>query len=157
MGAPYPDLMEPMTALVAILHAGLAAAWVGGMAYSLFVVQPKLAKFYARDAGSREALTMVIASGNRWKVVGLIAAIATTGIALLALTTDHWWIHATKAALLIAATAIFWHVSWHHWPHRVFATSTEVPAYQRRLKLLATTMLTLTATAFTLGVLATHI
>jgi putative copper export protein len=31
-----------MTILIAVIHAGLAAAWVGGMAYSLLVVQPKL-------------------------------------------------------------------------------------------------------------------
>ncbi len=147
-----------MTALVAVLHAGLAAAWVGGMAYSLFVIQPKLAKFYARDPESREALTLVIASGNRWKVVGLIAVIALTGVALLLLLdASHWWIHAVKAVLLLAATAIFWHVSWRHWPHRVFATSAELPTYQARLRMLATIMLALAGTAFALGVLATHL
>jgi Flp pilus assembly protein TadB len=146
-----------MTALVAVLHAGLAAAWVGGMAYSLFVVQPKLAKFYARDAESREALTIVIASGNRWKVVGLIAAIAASGVLLLVLDTTHWWIHLLKALLLLGATAIFCYVSWRHWPHRVFATSAEVPAYQRKLRLLATIMLALTGTAFALGIIAVHL
>ncbi|MEV6287206.1 hypothetical protein [Kribbella sp. NPDC051770] len=146
-----------MTALVAILHAGLAAAWVGGMAYSLFVIQPKLARFYAKDPESREALTLVIASGNRWKVVALITAIAATGLTLLLLDTQHWWIHLIKAVLLAAATAIFSYVSWRHWPHRVFATSAELPAYQRRLQLLATTMLALTGTAFALGVLAAHV
>ncbi|GAB2563632.1 hypothetical protein [Kribbella endophytica] len=146
-----------MTALVAILHAGLAAAWVGGMAYSLFVIQPKLAKFYARDAESREALTIIIASGNRWKVLGLIGVIAASGLVLLLLDTDHWWIHGVKAVLLLAASAIFWHVSWRHWPHRVFATSAEVPTYQRRLRLLATIMLALAGTAFALGVAAAHI
>ncbi|MGC4936330.1 hypothetical protein [Kribbella sp. DT2] len=146
-----------MTALVAVLHAGLAAAWVGGMAYSLLVIQPKLAKFYAKDPETRETLTVVIASGNRWKVVGLIGVIAASGAVLLLLDTDHWWIHAVKAVLLAAATGIFWYVSWRHWPHRVFATSAEVPAYQARLRLLATIMLALTGTAFALGVVATHI
>ncbi|GAB3814239.1 hypothetical protein [Kribbella italica] len=146
-----------MTALVAILHAGLAAAWVGGMAYSLFVVQPKLAKFYARDPETRETLTVVIASGNRWKVVGLIAVIASSGGVLLALDPDHWWIHAVKGVLLLAASAIFWYVSWRHWPRRVFATSAEVPAYQARLRWLATIMLALAGTAFALGVAAAHV
>ncbi|GAA1536213.1 hypothetical protein [Kribbella lupini] len=146
-----------MTALVAILHAGLAAAWVGGMAYSLFVIQPKLAKFYARDPDSREALTLIIASGNRWKVIGLIGVIAASGVVLLLLDTSHWWIHLVKAVLLLAATAIFWHVSWRHWPHRVFATAAELPTYQRRLRILATIMLGLTGTAFALGVAANHL
>ena len=72
-----------MTVVVAIVHAGLAAAWVGGMAYSLFVVQPKVKKYFGADREAREALTTVIASGNRWKVLGLIAAIALSGAVLL--------------------------------------------------------------------------
>ena len=149
--------MNAVTALVAIAHAGLAAAWIGGMTYSLFVIQPKLKKFYAADEESREALTTVIASGNRWKVLGLIAAIALTGLVLLLLADTHWWIHALKAVLLFLATAIFWYVSWRHWPHRVFATSSERPAYVRQLRLLATVMLALTSLAFALGVASGHL
>jgi Flp pilus assembly protein TadB len=146
-----------MTALVAIIHAGLAAAWVGGMAYSLFVVQPKLKKYFGPDQEGRETLTAVIASGNRWKVVGLIAAIALSGLALLLLNHEHWWIHAIKGLLLLCATGIFWYVSWRHWPRRVFATPAELPALQRRLIVLATTMLALTGLAFALGVAAVHL
>ena len=141
-----------MTALIAIVHAGLAAAWVGGMAYSLFVVQPKLKKFFGPSEDDREALTAVIASGNRWKVLALIAVIAASGLALLLLDTEHWWLHALKALLLLLATAIFWYVSWRHWPRRIFATSTERPALQRQLLTLATLMLALAGTAFALGV-----
>jgi Flp pilus assembly protein TadB len=146
-----------MTALVAIIHAGLAAAWVGGMAYSLFVVQPKLKKYFGPDQEGRETLTAVIASGNRWKVVGLIAAIALSGLALLLLNHEHWWVHAVKGLLLLCATGIFWYVSWRHWPRRVFATPAELPALQRRLIVLATTMLALTGLAFALGVVAVHL
>ena len=149
--------MTTVNALVAIIHAGLAAAWVGGMAYSLFVVQPKLKKYFGPDQDGREALTTVIASGNRWKVVGLIAAIAVTGLGLLAITNEHWWIHALKGLLLLAATAIFWYVSWRHWPRRVFATSTERPTLQRQLIVLATTMLALAGTAFAVGVASVHL
>jgi Flp pilus assembly protein TadB len=143
-----------MTVLLVIVHAGLAAAWVGGMAYSLFVVQPKLKRFFGPDEESREALTAVIASGNRYKVLALIGVIALTGVVLLLLDHEHWWIHLIKAVLLITATAIFWYVSWRHWPRRVFATAAERPALQRRLYLLAGTMLVLTGTAFALGVAA---
>ena len=127
------------------------------MTYSLFVVQPKLERFFGPDEDSREALTAVIASGNRWKVLGLIAVIAVTGAILLLLDHQHWWIHAIKALLLLTATGIFWYVSWRHWPRRVFATSTERPALQRQLRILATVMLSLTALAFALGVAATQI
>jgi hypothetical protein len=146
-----------MTTWVAIIHGGLAAAWAGGMTYSLFVVQPKLKKYFGPDEDSREALTTVIASGNRYKVLALIAAITATGLVLLLLNHQHWWIHALKTALLFATTTIFWRVSWHHWPHRLFATPTERPALQRQLHHLALTMLALTATAFALGIVATHL
>lgn len=146
-----------MTSVIAIIHAGLAAAWVGGMAYSLFVVQPKLKRYFGADHAGREALIAVIASGNRWKVVGLIGAIAASGGGLLAIDHQHWWIHAIKAVLLLAATAIFGYVSWRHWPQRVFATAAELPRLQRRLIALATAMLALAGTAFALGVLATHL
>jgi Flp pilus assembly protein TadB len=145
-----------VSTLVAIIHAGLTAAWVGGMAYSLFVVQPKLKKFFGPDEDSREALTAVIASGNRWKVLGLIAVIAITGLILLLLDHHNWWIHAVKAILLLTATAIFWYVSWRHWPRRVFATSTERPTLQRQLRILATVMLALAGLAFALGIAATQ-
>jgi Flp pilus assembly protein TadB len=146
-----------VSTLVAIIHAGLAAAWVGGMTYSLFVVQPKLKTFFGPDEDSREALTAVIASGNRWKVLGLIAVIVVTGVILLLLDHHHWWIHAVKAVLLLIATTIFWYVSWRHWPRRVFATSAERPALQRQLRLLATVMLALSGLAFALGVVAVRL
>ncbi|MGH3462076.1 MAG: hypothetical protein ACRDP9_11440 [Kribbellaceae bacterium] len=145
-----------MTAVLAIVHTGLAAAWVGGMAYSLFVVQPKLARFFGADEESREALTAVIASGNRWKVVGLVAAIAATGVVLLAVVDRSLWLHVLKGILLLVATGIFWYVSWRHWPRRVFATAAELPALQRQLRVLAGAMLVLAAAAFALGVAAMH-
>ena len=145
-----------MTTLVAVVHAGLAAAWVGGMAYSLFVVQPKLQRFFGPDEENREALTAVIASGNRWKVLGLVAVIAATGLALLWLTDGPWWIHVVKTVLLLTAAAIFWYVSWRHWPRRIFATTAERPGLQRQLRLLATVMLVMAGTAFALGVAAAH-
>jgi hypothetical protein len=32
-----------------VMHAGLAASWLGGIVYSLLVVQPKAAAFFADD------------------------------------------------------------------------------------------------------------
>ncbi|WP_350281618.1 hypothetical protein [Kribbella sp. HUAS MG21] len=143
--------------VLVVVHAGLAAGWVGGMAYSLFVVQPKLKRYFGADRDGREALTAVIASGNRWKVVGLIGVIALTGVGLLLIDRDDWVLHATKALLLLIASGIFWYVSWRHWPQRVFATAAELPVLQRRLTRLATTMLALAGSAFALGVVATRL
>ncbi len=149
--------MTTVNVLLAITHAVLAAAWVGGMAYSLFVVQPKLKRYFGADEEAREAQTTVIASGNRWKVVGLIAAIALTGLPLLLLESEHWRIHAVKGVLLLGASGIFWYVSWRHWPRRVFATTAEQSVLRRQLVVLAGTMLGLTGTAFALGVAAGHL
>lgn len=146
-----------ITAILAVVHAGLAAAWVGGMAYSLFVVQPKLKKYFGADRDRREMLTAVIASGNRWKVIGLVAAIALTGVGMLLIDHRNWQLHAVKGLLLLIATGIFWYVSWRHWPQRVFATAAELPVLQRRLVKLASAMLVLAGLAFALGVVATHV
>lgn len=146
-----------MTALIAIVHAGLAAAWVGGMTYSLFVVQPKLKKYFGPREEDREHLTAVIASGNRYKVLALIGVIAATGVVLLLLDHERWGIHVAKAVLLLIATGIFWFVSWRHWPRRVFATTAERPALQRQLMILAGTMLVLAGGAFALGVAAAQL
>lgn len=145
-----------MVVVLVVVHAGLGAAWVGGMAYSLFVVQPKVKRYFGADQGGREALVAVIASGNRWKVIGLIAAIAVTGLGMLLIDHRGWWIHAVKGLLLIAASGIFWYVSWRHWPQRVFATAAELPVLQRRLVVLASVILGLAGLAFALGVVAEH-
>ena len=157
MGLTVWDVTTVAAAVLAIIHVGLAAAWVGGMAYSLFVVQPKLKKYFGADQDGRETLTAVIASGNRWKVIGLIVVIALTGGGLLLINHDNWQLHAVKGLLLLIATGIFWYVSWRHWPQRVFATTAELPKLQARLVTLATTMLGLAGIAFGLGVLAVHL
>ena len=102
-------------------------------------------------------LTAVIASGNRWKVLGLVAAIAVTGLGMLLIDHGNWQLHAVKGVLLLIATGIFWYVSWRHWPQRVFATAAELPALQGRLVKLASVMLGLAGLAFALGVVATHV
>lgn len=127
------------------------------MAYSLFVVQPKLKKYFGPREDDRETLTAVIASGNRYKVLALIGVIGATGVVLVLMDNQRWWLHAVKGGLLLAATAIFWYVSWRHWPRRIFATAGERPALQRQLITLATIMLTLAGTAFALGVLAAQL
>jgi uncharacterized integral membrane protein len=52
------------------------------------------------------------AAVGRW--VGLIAAIAVSGLLCLVIDNQHWWIHALKGFLLLCATGIFWYVSWWH-------------------------------------------
>jgi uncharacterized membrane protein len=139
-----------------VVHAGVATVWLGGMAYSLTVVQPKVARFFADDDDRHEEFVALIAQGNRWKVIALIVALAGTGVVLWAMDGfEHTTAQLVKAGLLAIATAIFWYVSWRHWPRRVFALPEERPAMRRQLRTLASTMTVLVGAAFVIGVSVT--
>lgn len=132
---------------LAIVHLVLAAIWVGSMAYSLVVVQPRVATFFGDDA-RREEFLVALAHGNRWPVVALLVAIL--GSAAGALLGWHRAAAGYVVALVLdgTAAALFVHVSWRHWPARVFAVPAELPSYRRRLRRIAWTMLVLAGTAF---------
>jgi putative copper export protein len=68
-----------MSSLFAFIHLAVAAAWFGSMAYSLFVVQPRVATFLT-DYARREEFLIVLAHGNRWRVVGMITVLLLSGI-----------------------------------------------------------------------------
>ena len=124
------------------------------MTYSLTVVQPKVDRFFAADDDGREAFLALIASGNRWRVVALIAGIAASGVALWWLTgRDDAAVQVVRALALAAAAGIFWYVSWRHWPARVFALGAERDVLRRRLRVLAGTMTGLVGVVFVLGLL----
>jgi hypothetical protein len=151
---------------VVLVHAGVSALWLGAMAYSLFVVQPKLARMVAvdtsaaEDAERAEDAQRILAHGNRWPVTGLIGLLWASGIALAALAPERsagwWFVLAGKAALLAGATALFWWISWRGWPRRVFALPAELPGLRRRFRLIALSMFGLVGAAYALGVAAGH-
>lgn len=149
--------MQLVTAGLVLAHAGAAAVWLGAMAHSMFVVQPRLHRI-APDAERLEELQQHMAHGNRWPGVGMIAFVALTGGGLVLADPGSggwWWAAvAVKAGLLAAAAGLFWWVSWRAWPRRVFALPSELPALQRRFRLVALTMISLVGTAFVLGVVA---
>jgi hypothetical protein len=144
-----------LTRLLVLVHAGVAALWLGAMAYSLFVVQPKLARMVGGDPDAQEDAQRILANGNRWPVVGMVAVLWLSGAALVAVDADRDWpVVAVKAALLAAASALFWWVSWRGWPRRVFALPAELAALQRRFRAVAVTMLAFVGAAFALSYLA---
>jgi Flp pilus assembly protein TadB len=146
-----------MSFALLLAHVGTAALWLGSMGYSLFVVQPRLARVL-RDPAQVEDVYRELAAGNRWRVAGLIGVLGLSGLALVATAarTDRpawWWaVVAAKTALWAGAAGLFWWVSWRGWPRRVFALPEELPATQRRFRSVALTLLVVVATAFVLGV-----
>jgi Flp pilus assembly protein TadB len=117
-------------------------------------VQPKLARMVGGDSDAQEDAQRILANGNRWPVVGMVTVLWLSGAALVAREPGDWLLVAVKAALLAAASALFWWVSWRAWPRRVFALPTELPALQRRFRAVAVTMLALVGAAFVLSYLA---
>ena len=142
-----------------LVHLGVATLWLGGMTYSLFVVQPRLGRALA-DPVRVEDVYRELAAGNRWRVVGLIAVLALTGVGLVLVYDGRsavWWLAvAAKLGLLVAASALFWWVSWCGWPRRVFALPAEIPAEQARFRRVALVMAGTVGAAFVLGVVAAH-
>jgi hypothetical protein len=129
------------------------------MVYSLFVVQPAVPRAVPDPAGA-EDVYRELGAGNRWKVIGLIAALALSGLALVPVESGHstgWWLAVgAKVVLLLAASVLFWWVSWRLWPRRVFALPPELPAEQARFRRVALALTALVGAAFVLGVGAAH-
>ncbi len=132
----------------AVAHVTIAAVWLGSMVYSLGVVQPKVARFFD-DIHRREEFITNLAQGNRWRVVGLIVAlIATAGATMLTTSRAVAIGYAVVVGIYAAASAIFIHISWRHWPARVFARPEDLPRLHKRFRVLAWTMLAMVASAF---------
>jgi uncharacterized membrane protein len=153
-----------LRATLAVVHVGSAAAWLGAMLYSLFVVQPRAASFF-RHRDDLEDFTTVLAAGARPKVLVLVAALAGSGAGLTVVeTTKHdsvsgVWLALVvlKAAALVVAFILFVYVSWRLWPARALAQaleSPEMPALQARFRLVALALTAVVTTGLVLGAVA---
>jgi hypothetical protein len=149
--------------VLVLTHAGVAAVWLGAMAYSLAVVQPRAARLLGPER--YEQFAAVVADGARWAVLGMCGVLAATGFGLVAvaLAAGHpgpgWLALATaKTVVLCAALTVFAHVSWRLWPRRVFALPRELPALHRAFRRAALTLVALVGAELVLGVAAsTHL
>jgi hypothetical protein len=133
-----------------------AAVWTGSMTYSLAVVQPRSARFFHDDDQLEEFLT-VLAHGNRWRVLAMAATLIASATAII--VVGPWSgaraVYSVALALDVAATAVFVHVSWRHWPARVFALPQERPDFRRRLQLSARAIWLLVGSGFVLTLVTT--
>lgn len=140
--------MSGAALILAVAHLTIAAVWLGSMTYSLSVVQPKVAVFFA-DEQRREEFLTTLANGNRWKVVGLVSALVLTAVGVIGTATRPVATgYAVALVLYLSASAVFVNVSWRHWPARVFALPAELPTFQRSLRIQAWAMCLLVGTAF---------
>ncbi len=146
-----------MRALVIAAHLLLGVGWLGAMSYSVFMVQPKAARYFRGDDDAHEEFVTTLANGARWKVVGLLSAIAATGVALAVWATQRttgWWVGvAAKTGLLLLASGIFAWVSWRAWPARVFALPAERPGWRLRFRLAGLALMGCAGLASLVGVL----
>jgi uncharacterized membrane protein len=153
--------VDVLRAFLVVVHVGVTAAWLGGMLYSITVVQPKLVRFFA-DPSEREDFATVLASGARWKVLGLAAVLALSGAGLTAIelgeASGAWAaLVVLKAVLLAAAVALFVYVSWRLWPQRLLAHlsgSPDLVRIQARFRWIALTLTALIAAGFVAGIVA---
>lgn len=149
--------MRWATFLLVLTHLGVGGLWLGAMAYSLTVAQPALTRLFPRPETAEEAYRE-LAAGNRWRVVGLLAALGGSGAALALLAGPKplaWWLLiAAKTALFLLAAGLFWWVSWRGWPRRLFALPEELPPLQRRFRRVAVALAACVGAAFVLGAAA---
>jgi hypothetical protein len=157
-------VIEVLGTALAVVHVVVAAAWLGAMLYSLVVVQPRLKAFFT-DAGAREDFATVLASGARWKVLGLAAALAVSGAGMTAIelseadSPSSAWIAlvVAKTVFLAAAVALFAYVSWRLWPRRLLANLTgspELGEIQARFRLISMVLTALVAAGLVAGAIA---
>jgi uncharacterized membrane protein len=148
-----------LRAIILATHVLAAAAWFGGMAYSFAVLHPRARAFFG-SLRQFEEFVAFIAAGARWKVLAGCAVIALTGVMLLP-GHDHApavWREclAAKVVLFVIAVAIFCYTSWRLWPARVFAAPAEIPAFQRRFRWIALSLMGIVGLCFLLASVAAH-
>jgi uncharacterized membrane protein len=149
---------QSLRAVLLLLHVLAGAAWFGSIFYSIFVLYPRLARHFA-DIAERERFLLTLSHGARWHMVAAMSLVALSGVGLLLmpmadLTGPRLTLIGTKIALTLASAILFWRVSWHWWPARLFALPSELPALHRRFRIGAACMLALVGSNMALGVLA---
>ena len=142
------------------VHLLVGAVWLGAMAYSLAVVQPRAARFFGARPDERERFAVELPSAARRPVLAAIVVLAASGVGLV-LAEDAgrgagWWVLVgAKAAALAAAAVLFAQVSWRLWPARLLsATPAELPGLRERFGRAALALTALVTLGFVLGAAA---
>jgi putative copper export protein len=148
-------------ASVLAIHVLGGGVWIGAMVFSVFILQPRAARFFEREADFEDFIFTVV-HGARWKVFAGVLAILLSGVALSVwpghaiLEEDPVWLTAYVVKLLafVLAAGLFVYVSWILWPKRTFATAEELPAIKRHFFRVGAVMVIANALNMVLGIAA---
>jgi hypothetical protein len=151
-----------ITAVLEAVHTAALASWFGCMCYSVMFVQKHPMR--AREPHVWENFVTEMVHGVRWIVMGTMAVIFPTWIALIVLRLANEgagpvWLSlvAAKSVLLIGVVLLFTYVSYHLWPLRIFALPEEIPGLDRRFMTASQGLVMTLGGALTLGVVAAHV
>lgn len=151
-----------VTAVLEAVHLVALASWFGCMCYSVLFVQRHPMR--AREPEVWETFVTEMVHGVRWIVLGTMAVIFPTWVALIVIRLagsgpDALWVSLTavKFALLVAVVLLFVYVSWHLWPLRIFALPEELPAIDKRFLSASQGLVLTLGGALTVGVVASHV
>src|ERR1700730_3452354 len=108
-----------------LLHALAGAAWFGSSFSGIFVLYPRVDRHFDKIA-ERERLLMALSHGARWHMIAAMSLVGLSGLGLFfmprsEMTASCLTLIGAKAGLMIASAILFWRVSWHWWPARLFA------------------------------------
>jgi hypothetical protein len=147
--------------ILASAHVLAGAAWFGAMFYSLMVLHPR-ARLYFNNPNQFEEFIGWLAAGARWKVLGGATFVGLTGAALYFLSekanSATWnYLMAAKTIVFLIAVGIFCFASWKLWPARILTSSDEIPAFQKKFRCIAITLLLLVGANMVLGVISSHL
>lgn len=151
-----------ITALLEAAHTAALASWFGCMVYSVMLVQKHPMR--AREPEVWENFVTEMVHGVRWVVLGTLAVIFPTWVALITMRlagqgSDALYLSlvSAKSALLVVVVLLFAYVSWHLWPLRIFALPEELPAIDKRFLAASQGLVLTLGGALTLGVVAGHV
>lgn len=160
--ARAPTIGRMVTAVLEAVHTAALASWFGCMCYSVMFVQKHPMR--AREPRIWENFVTEMVHGVRWVVMGTMAVIFPTWVALIVLHTashgaDALWLSLViaKSLFLIGVVLLFAYVSYHLWPLRIFALPEEIPSLDRRFMGASQGQLVTLGGALVLGVVAAHV
>jgi hypothetical protein len=155
-------MVRMLTAILEAVHTAALASWFGCMCYSVVFVQKHPMR--AREPHVWEDFVTEMVRGVRWVVMGTMAVLFPTWVALIVLHVasqgvDTLWLSlvVAKSLFLIGVVLLFTYVSYHLWPLRIFALPEEIPGLDKRFMGASQGLVMTLGGALVLGVVASHV